>query len=289
MLSFYYCFVGFTTVQSHDIRDIVISHSKNRRKAPEIATLLTNKVYRSTIDRWLHRYKQSGSICVKPKSGRLKTARTKERIYLVKKRLDSNIWRTSLRTMAKDFKSSHRTIKRILNIDLNEKYYRKITVQSLKDDQKPIRKTCCQWIRKNIDRAKLERTMFTDKKVFTKNDYFNPKNYVTWADDRSVANKLSGLHSMEKYPVCVMVAVGATWYGLTRPYVILKDERLNGQSYHDQLLPFYKVEGERLFGHKNWGFQQDGASSHFTDKVQKWCRKNCKFFIPKEEKATEFT
>ena len=29
--------------------------------------------------------------------------------------------------------------------------------------------------------------------------------------------------------MCVMVAVGATWYGLTRPYFFLKGERLNGQ------------------------------------------------------------
>ena len=72
----------------------------------------------------------------------------------------------SLQPMAKDFKSSHRTIKRILNIDLNKKCYRKITVQSLKEDQKPIRKTCCQWIRKNIDRSKLEKMMFADEKTF---------------------------------------------------------------------------------------------------------------------------
>ena len=185
-------------VKSHDILDIVISHYKNGKKTPEIATLLANKVHRSTIDRWLHRYKQSGSICDKPKSGRPRTAPTKTRIYLVKKRLDSNTCRKTLRTIAKDFKSSHRTIKRILNIDLNKKCYRKITVQSLKEDQKPIRKTCCQWIRKNIDRTKLERMMFTNEKIFIKNGYFNPKNDVTWADNRSVANELGGLHSIEK-------------------------------------------------------------------------------------------
>ena len=78
-------------VKSHDIRDIVISHCKNGKRASEIATLLVNKLHRSTVDRWLHRYKQHGSICVKPKSGRPTTNRTKERVYLVKKRLDSNI------------------------------------------------------------------------------------------------------------------------------------------------------------------------------------------------------
>ena len=62
-----------------------------KKKAPEVATLLANKVHRSTIDR----YKQSGSICVKPKSERPTIDRTKKRIYLVKKRLDSNTCRKS--------------------------------------------------------------------------------------------------------------------------------------------------------------------------------------------------
>ena len=51
--------------------------------------------------------------------------------------------------------------------------------------------------------------------------------------------------------MCVMVAVGATWYELMNSYFSLKGERLNGQSYHDQLLPFYKEKDERIFGHKN--------------------------------------
>ena len=51
------------------------------------------------------------------------------------------------------------------------------------EDQKPIRETCCQWIRKNIDCSKLERMTFTDEKIFTKNDYFNPKNDVIRADN----------------------------------------------------------------------------------------------------------
>jgi hypothetical protein len=85
--------------------------------------------------------------------------------------------------MDKDFKTSDRTIKRILNIDLNKKCYRKIIVQKLKEDQKPIRKTCCQCIRKNISRSKPEKMMFTDEKLFTKNGYFNPKNDAVWADN----------------------------------------------------------------------------------------------------------
>ena len=122
--------------------------------------------------------------------------------------------------MAKDFKSSVRAIKRLLNIDLKKKCYRKITAQKLKANQKPMRKTCCHWIRKNINHNTLK-IMYTDEKVFTKNCYFNPKNYVVWADDRADATERDGLYSKEKYPVSIMVALGATWYGLTSPYFFL--------------------------------------------------------------------
>ena len=50
-----------------------------------------------------------------------KLARTKQCISYVKKRLDSNIPRKSLRTMAKDFESNRQTIKRIFNLDLHKR------------------------------------------------------------------------------------------------------------------------------------------------------------------------
>jgi len=75
--------------------------------------------------------------------------------------------------------------------------------------------------------------MFTDEKIFTKSGYFNPKNDAVGADDRSDANERGGLYSAEKYPVSIMVALGVTLLGLTRPYFFQKGERLNGQCYHD--------------------------------------------------------
>ena len=80
--------------------------------------------------------------------------------------------------MEKDFNSSVQTIKRVLNIDSKKKCYRKITGQKLKEYQKPIRKTCCQSIRKNINDNKLKIMMFTDEKIFTKNGYFNRNDVV---------------------------------------------------------------------------------------------------------------
>ncbi len=161
--------------------------------------------------------------------------------------------------------------------NLGKKCYRKVNVQKLKEDQKPIRKSCCIWIRKNINKEKVKIMMFTDEKIFNRNGYFNPKNDVIWADSRSDANEV------EKFPVSVMVALGATWNGLTKPYFFSNDERLNGKTYYETLLPFYKEEGDRLFGHQKWGFQQDEASCHTDRRAQSWCKNNFEFFIPKDK------
>ncbi|CAF4293584.1 unnamed protein product [Rotaria sp. Silwood2] len=78
-------------VKGNDVRDLVISHFESGKKAPEIVKMLAGKVHRATVNRWIQRYKQSGSIGVKKKSGRPRTARTKRLINLVNKRLNSKI------------------------------------------------------------------------------------------------------------------------------------------------------------------------------------------------------
>ncbi|CAF4597146.1 unnamed protein product [Rotaria sp. Silwood2] len=78
-----------------------------------------------------------------------------------------------------------------------------------------------------------------------------------------------------------MVAIDATWNGLTVPYFFAKDERLNGECYRVKLLPFYKEEGDRLFMHSNWCLVQDGATAHTDRKTQDSCKKNLTSFIPK--------
>ena len=70
---------------------------------------------------------------------------------------------------------------------------------------------------------------------------------------------------------------------ITRLYLFLKGERFSDQGYHDQLVLFYKEEGEWLFEQKNRSFQKYGTSSHTANKVQKWCKKNYKLFVLKEK------
>ena len=57
------------------------------------------------------------------KSGRPRKGRTKRLTNLIKQRLNFQVRRKSIRTMAKDFKSTFGTIRRVLVEDLDEKCY----------------------------------------------------------------------------------------------------------------------------------------------------------------------
>src|SRR4051794_40521451 len=100
--------------KSTDLRDIVISHYNNGKKASEIVDFLANKVHRATIYRWIRRYDQSGSLVAGKSTGRSRSGRTKRLINLVAKRITSKSKRKGSRLMARDFNSNKSTILRVL-------------------------------------------------------------------------------------------------------------------------------------------------------------------------------
>ena len=57
-----------------------------------------------------------------PKSGKSRKVRTKYLINLIKQWLDSQVRRKSIRTMAKDFKSTYGIVRRVFTEDLGKTY-----------------------------------------------------------------------------------------------------------------------------------------------------------------------
>ena len=57
---------------------------------------------------------------------------------------------------------------------------------------------------------------------------------------------------------------------------------INADLYVRKMLPFAKRQGKNLFGNSKWVFQQDGATSHTSNKAQNWCRKNFDEFLDKD-------
>ena len=91
--------------KSKDLRDVVIAHYQNGKNAPEISTMLANKVHRVTVHRWIRRFNQSGSVNARKLSGRRRTGTATRGIKLIERRVRSQSTRKDWRTMAKDFLS----------------------------------------------------------------------------------------------------------------------------------------------------------------------------------------
>jgi hypothetical protein len=62
---------------------------------------------------------------------------------------------------------------------------------------------------------------------------------------------------------------------------LIKGITINADIYVNKILPFAKREGRKIFGSRQWVFQQDGATSHTSNKSQKWCRNNFDAFMDK--------
>jgi inhibitor of nuclear factor kappa-B kinase subunit alpha len=85
-----------------------------------------------------------------------------------------------------------------------------------------------------------------------------------------------------KFPMAVMVFCGLTWNGPTDPYFVAKGDTIDSLYYTNRILPFVKREGARLFGHRNWVYQQYGAKCHTSILSQKWCKRNLLHFLKAE-------
>ena len=262
------------------LQDIAISHFKDGKKAPTIAKLLANKVSRSTVSRWNKDYQNPKRVSQKPSVGRPRIVRTKRLVHFVKKRLESASNRKSSRNMAKDFNVSHFTVLKVLHDDLAFKPWRKIRVPKLSENHIAQRLSCSRWMRKKVKKETTTKMMWVDEKIFTRNGYFNPQNDIIWAKDRESANQHGGLLEKEKYPESVMIAMGITWNGLTKPYFFDKGLRLTTKKYID-VLEFYKCEGDRLFNSTDWGFVQDGASAHTSNESLEWCQNRFEWYVDK--------
>uniref|UniRef100_A0A1I7Z6A3 HTH_Tnp_Tc3_2 domain-containing protein n=1 Tax=Steinernema glaseri TaxID=37863 RepID=A0A1I7Z6A3_9BILA len=98
----------------------------------------------------------------RPRSGRPRKSRTRDVIDAVRSRISRNPER-SMRTMAKDFRMSERSMRRIVNDELQLISSRKCTGHVLTAEMKEQRLEKCR----SNGRQGVRRILFTDEKVFS--------------------------------------------------------------------------------------------------------------------------
>ncbi|KAI6659629.1 Transposase [Oopsacas minuta] len=157
-------------------------------KSPgEILKILQSKnVGRKLIYRTIQRYKETGSLKDRARSGRPRNVRTRELKAKLKKRIVRNPQR-SMRKMSRDFGISSRSIGRVVHDDLGLKSLKRRKVHML---TKAIREKWLQRSRCLLSRAGqsvVNKIVFSDEKLFTIQEVSNPQN------DRIISNSVQDI------------------------------------------------------------------------------------------------
>jgi hypothetical protein len=264
-------------MKSEDLRKVVVRMIDDDMSPSQIAQQLRNVVSERTIRRWQSLYTKTGKIDLKTSTGRPRIIRTKNLIQKVKQRLVYKS-RQSSRKLAKSLGVSTRTMNRIIKDDLNLYAYHVSVEPDLNDDHKKRRVSFAYWVRKFLRKNDHGRILFTDEKYFSMEGVFNRQNERVYCNNRYEANENGGIRRRAKFPKRIMVWLGASKNGLTRPIIFKPGETLTHENYIKIVLPHAKAEGRRLLG-DDFIYQQDNATPHTHKESLAWCEKNFSRFM----------
>lgn len=132
-------------------------------------------ITRSCVYRTIQRLRETGSIQDRPRSGRPRSARTKEQVARVR----SKIWRNPARsagTLAKEERTSRSSMQGLLKEELHLKPYKKRKRHGLTDNQRRERVKRSKLLLKRYGGESLENIVFSDEKLFNTEIKLNAQN-----------------------------------------------------------------------------------------------------------------
>lgn len=266
-------------MKSKELQNLVLRLHNENHSNREISKMLRNQVSHTTINEWIRRFKESGTISLRKPSGRPRSIRTKNMIRKVKQHLLTAKKKKSTRRLAKQFLISRRSMQRLIRFDIGWKSYVKRLTPKLTPQQKLKRMVFGRWVRKHVRKSMTKDILFSDEKRFDIDGIYNKQNDRIWAPNRLQADINGGTHQKTKFPTGVMVWLGVCYFGATRP-VIIEKGTINTARYIKEILPIALKDGKKLMGNK-FTFQQDGASAHTSQQTQTWCKAHFWDFWPK--------
>ena len=228
-----------------------------------------------TISDTIKRYKTTGSVDDKKRSGRPKKLSASQETNVVA--LSKGKRHRSTRIVAKMTKKnaippiSRETVRKTLkNHDL--KPYHRPKKQRLNSARKNKR------LKFAIDEENRnwKNVVFSDEKKWILFDTPNKQNDIVWCGEPSEVPAIE----LEKWKV-VVHSWGCICYNGTMKLVFYEPP-LDAKKYQDILLKNLLPAAKHVFQNKHWVFQQDGAKCHSAASTQQWLEANVPSFIPKE-------
>ena len=238
---------------------------------------------RNFVYRTISRFRETGSLSDKPRSGRPVTVTTRQMRSVVR----SRVWRNprrSVRKMALELKISRGSIRRIVNRDLGLSSFKRKQAHFLTETIKAKRLSRSKGLLTRFANQGLEKVLFSDEKLFTVEEASNRQNDRILSTKASVIPEELKLVKRVQKPSSVMVWGGISAVGRTPLVFIPVGVKINALTYQNLILePILKELKVNMFENQPFLFQQDGAPAHTANSTQEWLRNELPDFISKEE------
>lgn len=233
----------------------------------------------------LRKIDETQSIARKVGSGRRKSARTENNIALVNEEVlsqeDHPGTHSTPAEIARSSGISESSVRRIVKLDLGLKPFKKISGQKLSETNIENRVDRASKLLRNLTVERVNKTFFTDEKLFKIDEPLNSQNNRVYAP----ANQKKSSITEERlyvtktgFPNSVMVSVGVSKLGKTSIHFVQPGAKINGQYYRENLLAVMIPEMTELS--PDFIFQQDGARAHTARATLSYLEENVPEFIP---------
>lgn len=222
---------------------------------------------KSTLNRLIQKIDATGTSSRKPPE-RIRTARTPANIARVSELIcsqdDDPGTSKSPREIQRETGISRSTVRRIAKDDLKLKIFRRREVQQLSDSDAKKRLQACKRLKQRMTVDKIERTWFSDEKIFTVQTPTNTQNDRVYARVLKKRDVTPGrlLKGRKHFSQSVMVSVAVSKLGRTAPFFVTPRAKVNSVYYCEKVLQNGLLPDIRRQSGAHYIFQQDGAPAH---------------------------
>ncbi|CAM4936437.1 unnamed protein product [Rotaria socialis] len=241
------------------------------------------RITRNCVYRTISLLRDTGSIQDRPRSGRPRTCRSKERITRIREKIRRNPAR-SARKLAIGEHIDNRSMRRILQIDLGLKPYKKRKLHELSEKQTVARLKRCKTLLVQHDSDDIRKIVFSDEKLFIVEQKYNRQNDRIYS--LSIEDIPENIRTVQRFqnPRSTMVWSAVSYNGKIPLKFVEQGVKINAKHYQNEILTSTLMPNiSTLYSDNQWIFQQDSAPAHKAKSTQQWLVESCPDFISSEE------
>lgn len=249
----------------------VIELFKSGMKTSDIVR--TTGYSQRNVYNYVKRFKETGCVQDKPRSGRPTTVTTPEMVNKVRCRIKRNP-EQSMRKMSRDLGIDEKSVRIITKDKLNLRSYKINKCHYLKDAMKENRLAKCRKMQRLVAGCRLNSVIFTDEKIFTIEPSHNRQNARQLLKKGQQKTMAAKIINRRLFPSSIMVWAGICASGKTPLLFIDRNIKINAVYYQENILrDTLHPWAMQHFDGSTFTLQQDWAPAHSAKSTIDVCKK----------------